>query len=217
MVTVANRIREKATAAFSRLRCPTSFKRHAFRGTGWFRPKNEEELSPGLITVHNFFDHDTGDLLSQPLPEFKVHSHFPTELRDGCSIHNVGVTPSLAERSAIFRLVSKCCKNRHATRGAVLHALIRSVQWLSSHRNHTTVGSNVIAVCIPKACVDKFDGTGTYTIVPGNPQDNQPTFLYVNAEGYMSAKFSPLFIGKSLTAPHDLIITQPFNDPPINW
>ena len=128
MSAVANRIRDKATAAFSRLRCPTILKRHAFRGTGWFRLKNEDEPSPGLITVHNLFDHETGNLLDQPLPEFKVHSYFPAELRGGCLIRNVGIDPSPVERSTIFRLVSKCCKNKHATRGAVLQALIRSVQ-----------------------------------------------------------------------------------------
>src|SRR5262249_8755533 len=53
MASVAQRVSDKATAAFRRLRLPARYKRHAFRGTGWFRLKNENWLSPGLITVHN--------------------------------------------------------------------------------------------------------------------------------------------------------------------
>jgi len=194
MSAVANHVRDKATVALSKIHCPSQFKRHAFRGTGWFRLKDEGWLSPGLITIHNSFDHTTGAFLDYPLPEFKVASFFPTELRGSCYMKNVGVTPTPAERATIFRLIRKCSKNPNATRGAVLHGLIRAVQWLSTHRGYTTIGSNVMAICIPKACVERFEGTGSYTFAGGNPQDTLPTFLYVNTDGFASSTFAPIFI-----------------------
>ncbi|GKS58195.1 hypothetical protein YTPLAS18_17220 [Nitrospira sp.] len=199
MRVVADRICHRATSAFQRLRCPIQFKRHAFRGTGWFRLKDEDWFSPGLITVHNYFDHNTGDPLPEPLGDFKVSSYFPTKLPGGCFIRNVGVTPSPAERAAIVKLVRKCAKNKNATRGAVLNALIQSVVWLSKNRAYRTIGSSVMAICLPRTCVEQFDGTGAYAMAPGMPQDSCPTFLYATTNQAIRVGFAPIFVGKRTT------------------
>jgi hypothetical protein len=195
MAAVARRVADKATVAFRRLNCESRFKRHAFRGTGWFRLKNEDWFSPGLITVHNAFDHNTGHWLSQPLNEFKVASYFPSKLPGGCFIRNVGVTATAEERSAVMRLVRKCANHPKATKRAVLDALVMAVQWLSKHRNYKTIGPSLMAICLPRSCVEKLDGTGAFVMFTGKPEDSAPTFLYVPAKGTTPISFGPIFVG----------------------
>jgi hypothetical protein len=193
MAAVAQRVRDKATAAFRRIRLPSRYKRHAFRGTGWFRLKNEDWLSPGLITVHNAFDHETGGWLNDSLPEFRVASYFPSKLPGGCFIRNVGVTPSERERDAIVRLVRKCATHRNATTSTVLDALVMVVQWLSKHRQYERIGPGLMVVCLPRSSVEKSDDR-TFTFSAGKPNDSTPTFFYVPAKGATPITFGPIFV-----------------------
>jgi hypothetical protein len=192
MAAVAQRVSDKATTAFRRLRLVPRYKRHAFRGTGWFRLKNESWLSPGLITIHNAFDHETGGWLNDPLPEFRVASYFPSKLPGGCFIRNVGVTRSEQERGAIVRLVRKCAKHRNATTRTVLDALVMAVQWLSKHRRYETIGPGLMAVCLPQSSAEKADKT--FTFLAGKPNDSTPTFFYVSAKGATRIMFGPIFV-----------------------
>jgi len=194
LAAVARRIADRATEAFRWLNYESRFKRHAFRGTGWFRLKNEDSYSPGLITVHNAFDHKTGCWLPQPLNEFKVASYFPSKLPGDCLIRNVGMTPTAHERSAIVRLVRKCASHPKATTLAVLDAIVMAVQWLSKHRRYKTIGSSFMAICLPRSCVEKFDGTGGFIMLAGKPEDSAPSFYYVPAEGAAPIFFGPIFV-----------------------
>jgi len=130
MAKVAERIRSAASAAFRSL--SRKDRHHAFQGAGWFRlDEDEGRLSPGIITVHNAIDEQTGQWVSEPFDEFRTATQFPLRFEGGCVLNSVGVPVTAREKNAVVRLVRKCVKNRKSTPAAVVKALIMSMKWLS--------------------------------------------------------------------------------------
>lgn len=130
MAQVTERIRTAASMAFRSL--SKKYRHHAFQGAGWFRLKGEEDrLSPGIITVHNSIDEQTGGWLSESFDEFRTATQFPSKLVGGCVLNSVGVIPTAPEKDAVVRLIRKCVKHRTSTPATVINALIISMRWLS--------------------------------------------------------------------------------------
>jgi hypothetical protein len=179
MAVVAERIRVKATAAF--LPLPRISRRHAFQGVGWLRLKGEQHLSPGLITVHNGIDEQTGSWLREALPEFRTSVQFPSSFPGGCILNSVGVTPTPQEKDAIVRLVRKCVKHRRSTPAAVVKSLIISVRWLNGR--HPRIGNSILALSIPKQSVDTWEQTGSSLLLAAPPNDSTATFTYASPQG----------------------------------
>jgi hypothetical protein len=182
MAMVAERILSAATAAF--LLLPGNIRHHAFQGVGWFRLKGENRLGPGIITVHNCIDEQTGTWSAEPFEQFRTSTQFPTSLPAGCVLHSVGVMPSTAEKNAIVRLVRKCVKHRHSTPATVLQSLTMSVRWLS--RRHTRIGKNLLALSIPKRSVEEWERTGSMPLLAGLPNEFTATFAYVSPQGTLT-------------------------------
>lgn len=192
MSQVACQIRDAATEDFGRMRLPSQYKYQAFQGAGWFRLKGEEHLCPGIVTIDNGIDHQTGSWLPAPMSEFRVSSQFPSKMPGECVLNSVGFTPSIQEKSAIVRLLRKCVKHRRATPHAVQHALIISMRWLSSR--NPTIGPGLMAVCLPKKSVEKSERTGQLMMLASAPNESTPTFVYVSATG-LTTWFGPHFVG----------------------
>lgn len=192
MAQIARRIKDAATQEFVRMNLPAQFKYHAFQGAGWFRLKGEDYLRPGTIVIDNGFDHRTWTALPSPLAEFRVSTSFPEKMRGECVLSSIGFVPSAEEKAAIVRLVRKCVKHRHSTFRTVLHALINSMRWLSSR--HWSIGPGLMAVCLPKKCVQILEESGQVMMLAGPPTDYAATFLYVSATGSTTI-FGPHFVG----------------------
>jgi hypothetical protein len=182
MAQVAERIRTAASVAFRWLRhVPPKYRRHAFQGVGWFRLKGESQLSPGIITIHNALDEQTGLWLDEPSEEFHTSTQFPSSLPGSCILNSVGVTPTAQEKGAIVRLVRKCVKHRTSTPTTVFKALIISMRWLS--RRHPRIGDSLLAVSLPKQSVETWERTGRTVLLASPPNDLTATFSYVSPRG----------------------------------
>src|SRR4029453_12243544 len=167
MSAVTERVRDAATAAFRQLHAPPELKRHAFRGVGWFRLPGEDWLSPGLVTVHNSYDQQTGESLSVALPEFKVAHFFSYKLPGGLFIKAVSVNPTDAERAAVWRHVHKAVRHKKATTKSVGAALISAFRWLSGR--HVEIGGSLMLICIPQKAAQNVESTGKIHIRKGSP------------------------------------------------
>jgi hypothetical protein len=182
MAQVAERIRSAASAAFRSL--PRKYRHHAFQGAGWFRLQGEEQLSPGIMMIHNGVDEQTGGWLVEPLEEFRTATQFPSSLPGGCILNSVGVVASAAEKDAVVRLLRKCVKHRSSTPATVHKALIISMRWLSSR--HPTIGNSLLAVSLPKHSVEEWQRTGLTTLIAALPNNSTATFTYVSPQGSLT-------------------------------
>jgi hypothetical protein len=192
MAQVTHRIKERATRDFQQLNIASRFKHHAFQGVGWFRLKGEDWLSPGVITIDNAIDHQTGTWLAEPRVEFQVTTQFPSKLPGSCILNSVGLPPSAEEKNAVVRLVRKCAKHPRTTCRTVLHSLIISLRWLSSR--HSQIGHGLMAICLPKRSVEESERTGHMLMIAGPPSDLISSFVYVSATG-SAVTFGPHFVG----------------------
>jgi hypothetical protein len=182
MAQVAERIRSAATAAFRTL--PKQYRHHAFQGSGWFRLQGEKGLSPGIITVHNSIDEQTGQWVSEPFDEFRTATQFPSKLDGGCVLNSVGVMPTASEKDAVVRLIRKCVKHRTSTPATVVKGLIISVRWLSGR--HERVGNSILAVTLPKKSVENWERTGRSMLLAAPPNDSTATFTSASRQGSLS-------------------------------
>lgn len=178
MAEVAERIRSAASEAFRRMPNRAA---HAFQGVGWFRLKGENRLSPGIITIHNCLDEQTGLWLGEPSKDFRILTQFPSSLPGSCILNSVGVTPTARDKSAVLRLVRKCVKHRTSTPATVLKALIVSMRWLS--RRYVRIGKSLLAVSLPKNSVEEWERTGRFMLLAAPPNDLTATFTYVSPRG----------------------------------
>jgi hypothetical protein len=191
MAQVACRIKERATLVFRQLNLPVQFKRQAFQGVGWFRLKGEDWYSPGIVTIDNAIDHQTGSWLTHPLPEFQVTTRFPSKLPGGFILDSIGITPSAEEKNAVFRLAHKCVKHRRSTPRTIVHSLIVALRWLSSR--HAQIGLGLMVVVLPKRSVERSEESGHMFMVAGAPNEFTPSFVYVSATG-LTTQIGPHFV-----------------------
>ena len=183
MAQVAERIRSAASTAFRLL--PREYRHHAFQGTGWFRLKGEEDrLSPGIITVHNSLDEQTGGWLNESFDEFRTWTQFPSALLGGCVLNSVGVVPTAPEKDAVVRLIRKCVKHQNSTPATVLKALIISMRWLSSR--HQRIGKSILAISLPKNSVENWERTVRSMLRAGPPNDSTATFISASPQGSLT-------------------------------
>jgi hypothetical protein len=193
MGAVTKRIRDRATDAFR-----GSSHRHAFQGVGWFRNKgSEERWSPGVVEIDNGIDRNTGGWLSAPRQDFSYATYFPTTFPGGFYSRSVGVTPSVREKSAVWRLLRKCVKHRQTTSRLVVHALILSLRWL--HERHPEIGQSLLVVSLPRRAVEALAQTGNFVMMAGPPNDQMSTFQYVSATGGVTT-FGPHFASEGHVA-----------------
>lgn len=190
MAQVAERIRERATADFRRLRIQPRYKRHAFQGVGMFRLRGETDLSPGIVTIDNAIDHENGNWLAEPLREFQVKTQFPEKFPGGCVLNSVGVVPSSAEKSTVLRLVQKCVNHRHSTALTIVHSLVMSLRWLSGR--HPPIGPGLMVVRLSRERVERIEHSRHMWMLAGED------FTYVSATG-LTSYFGPHFVfGRSV-------------------
>jgi hypothetical protein len=192
MAQVAERIRSAATTSFQQL--PMRI-RHAFQGIGWFRLQGEDWLSPGIITIHNGIDEQTGRWLVGPVEEFRTARQFPSSFPGGCILNSVGVVPSAAEKDAVVRLVRKCVKHQTSAPATVHKALIMAMRWLGSR--HSTVGNSLLAVSLPKRSVEEWERTGKTTLLAALPNNSTATLTYVSPQGSLTW-FGPHIAGEGV-------------------
>jgi hypothetical protein len=179
MAAVAERIRLAATATFRPL--PKRSRHHAFQAVGWFRLSGEQQLSPGIITIHNCIDEQTGLWLPEAFAEFRTSTQFPSSFPGGCVLNSIGVMPTPEERDAIIRLVRKCVKHRRSTPATVVQALIISAGWLSGR--HPRIGNSILALCMPKRSVEEWERTRSFGLMAAPPNDMTATFSSASPRG----------------------------------
>jgi hypothetical protein len=192
MAAKTERVRQRAHVEVRRLPLPGHLKRHAFQGVGWFRLRPEGWLSPGLIWIHNTFDHQTGEFLSTALPEFRVASFFPFKLPGGYLLKHVGFDPTQSERSAVCRLIHKAVRHRRSTLKTVMDGLILSFRWLST-RHPDRIGASLMALCLPRRSVELFQETHRLPVLMGPPDDTAATFVYISSTG-SKVSFGPIVV-----------------------
>ncbi len=178
---VANRIAERASSDFSKIRLPAKLKRQVFQCVGWFKCAGERGLSPGIIYIYNALDPVTGDWLDQALPEFKVTVDIPTEYRAGSYLSSVGIDPTDEQKLSISRLMRKCIRHKNATFRAAEKGLIISVHWLSTL--YSQIGSSLMVSYLPKKSAENYEKTGKSTIFAGPAGKDVPSFFYVSGTG----------------------------------
>lgn len=191
MAEVAERIRARATHAFTSMTIPKAYKRHAFQAVGWFQLRGEKESTPGIVVVHNALDEKTGSWLSEPLEEFCISTQFPTHFPGGCILNSVGVVPSAQEKSAVLRLARKALKRRDIAPNAILRALVESMTWLSGR--HQEIGRGLMIVRLYRKASDEAAATGMHMAIAGAIDSKLPTFFYVSATG-LTTHFGPHFV-----------------------
>jgi hypothetical protein len=192
MREVAERIQARATMAFSRLNVPTQSKRHAFQGVGFFRLLGESQDTPGVITIDNAIDKESGEWLKEALPTFQIKTHFQRLFPGKCFLTSVGVMPSQPERRAILRHVLRPLKHRNATDRAVTHALANAVRWISTR--HSAVGAGMMAIKLMKDRIDAADQSGNYSMRAGED------FVYISASGHTRVFGPNLVFGRMVMA-----------------
>lgn len=194
MAQVAERIRVAATEAFAKLTCPAAVKRHAFQGVGWFRLKGESAFTPGIITIDNAVDHQTGTWLPEAKDEFMIVTQFPTRLPGSCILNSVGKSLNPHEKRAVVRFVRKCVKHRSSTPSVVGSSLVTSLQWLSSrYEPDSPIGKGLMLVSLPRRSVEHSETSGHVLLLASTPSKTNQTFLYVSATGSVTY-FGPHFV-----------------------
>ena len=193
-----DRIKSRANSEFHKLNIPKQFKRHAFQAVGWFRMKTKGVYKPGIVTIHNALDHNTGNWLPEARPEFSVDARIRGKKDPKLIIRSVGVNPTNKENEVIFRNMRKISKHSSTNIGTVENAFISSLRWLSSR--HKEIGPGLISICLPKNAVEQIDKTGDVLILAGSPLENKPTFNYISATNVKEI-FGPIAVlgGSSFT------------------
>jgi hypothetical protein len=161
MAVVARSIRDEATKDFKRMTFASRYKRHAFQGAGWFSNPDGPGLRPGIITIENALDPDTGDWLRYARPIFALKTEFPKLRRAQLYLTAVGLRPADHERGAVYQLVRKCVHRRERRQEAVLHAMILSMRWLHQrYEPNSPIGPNLMAVSLPRVAAERLAQTG---------------------------------------------------------
>jgi len=184
---ICDHVQATATAAFEKLCVDAGLRRHAFQGVGWFRPRGETSLRPGVLTISNALSED-GRWLSSAAPTFTTRVLVPSDLPEGFLLESVGVDPSAAERRAIWRLVRRCARTR-AGAGAFLRAMIVAVRWLG--RRYAVIGPSLMAICLPKSAAEETERSGSFTAMASSPTDSRCTFLNIPPAGPRPISFGP--------------------------
>jgi hypothetical protein len=181
MAVVAERIRSTASRVFRPL--PRRSRHHAFQGVGWFRLKGEQQLSPGLITIHNCIDEQTGLWVHEAFPEFRTSVHFPSSFPRRFILNSIGETPTDQDKGAVAYLLHRVVKHRRSTPERIIIRLIVSVKWLSER--YPRIGNSVLAVSIPKHSVEEEERTGRSFLLAAPPNDRTATFISASPSGGM--------------------------------
>lgn len=184
MGKISRKIRDEATSAFRRMNLASRYKRHAFQGAGWFSDPKRPALRPGTVTVHNALESGTLAWLPYARPSFELVTNFPQIGRAQFHLSSVGLTPTPAEKEAVYKLVRKCVHRRLRRQESVLYALVFSMRWLHNrYQPNSPIGPNMMAVSLPKIAAEHVAQTGEFMAVAGGPVAGTTTFLDINISG----------------------------------
>lgn len=184
MGAISRKIRDEATSAFKLMNFASRYKRHAFQGAGWFSDPERPTLRPGIVTIHNALESGTLAWLPYARTSFDLVTNFPRIGSAQFHLTSVGLTPTPAERGAIFQLVRKCVHRRLRRQESILNALVLSMRWLHNrYQPNSPIGPNVMAVSLPKVAAERVAKTGEFMALAGGPVAGTATFLDINISG----------------------------------
>lgn len=195
---ICTHIKNQATADFKKMRFATIYKRHAFQAVGWFLFDEEPRIRAGVVTIENAINSETNDWLDHARSSFDLGFRTPKLNRAQFYLTSVGLRPTTAERSAVYKLIQKCVHRRVRRHELILHAMIISMRWLHQIREpNSPIGANLMAVAIPRIAVEKAMSTGESMLLCSGPINEVATFIEVHANGNTS-RVGPNFVHEGI-------------------
>ena len=185
--TAGEILRDRATQAFTNL--PPSTRRHVFVITGWGQFKKSLGLRPHVGVISNYLDSDW-----RPLPDSRPTFDFTTRVlnEDGPVYWAAFGHPLGQDRYQTFtrnmnRLVTRDIGPREA-----LRLLVEEI--VSTSSRQSTVGSKILALSIPKQCVEKQLESGSSTMMAIPPTRETVTFAYFQPGYSELQQYGPTFV-----------------------
>ncbi|HEX6052487.1 MAG TPA: hypothetical protein VFZ21_24655 [Gemmatimonadaceae bacterium] len=185
---VCDHIARRATEAFANLRIDRRLSRHAFIGVGWTARIGSAALHPTLCTISNAID-GSGEWKPLADPSFTLQVNNWDRFGAGFGIAAAGQTLRREEKYAMWRLIRRCVKKGTGP-PAILRALVIAMNYSATKYN--SVGRSLMALCMPRAAVERFMETGEAIFLAGVPLTEQNTFRYLRPGG-SPVTYGPLF------------------------
>lgn len=169
--TAGKIIRDRATQAFSKL--PPSTRRHVFVMAGWAQFKKFPGLRPHVGVISNYLDSDW-----RPLPDSRPTFDFTTRVlnEDGPVYWAAFGQPLGEDRYHAFTRNMNRLVTRDIGPAEALRLLVDEI--LSTSSRQPTVGSRILALSIPKQCVERQLNSGSSSMKGLPPTRENVTFAY---------------------------------------
>jgi len=214
---IVETIRNKATECFKNIPWPQKIKRHAFVGAGWTRESKDAPLSPTIVLISNF--QSKGGVLDEAEDEFQIWNSPKFLKSDKHFLLVTGSHPTSTEEKEfrkkyiheLNRNLKRCVAKKVSPQLLMVILVIAVRQFASRYE---PVGKSLMAVCLPKASVERKDSRKF--ILSSLPTPGAPTFLYIPGDFYKGIHFAPIFVfpGTSMMTEFKII---PISGPVSNW
>lgn len=190
LAAVAERIRSEATTAFARMTvADIRWTRHAFVGIGWGTYRGETQLEPILVTISNALSAE-GEWEIIPSDQFRTSLNQWGATLASFSIAAAGQSITNSEKKAIWRYIRRVVR-KGAPPTAMIRALSDCRLWIA--KRYSSVGAGLLAMCIPKAAVERQRATGQILALTGPPGDDYASFVYRPSDGANLVIYGPHF------------------------
>jgi hypothetical protein len=171
--TASRVLQERATNAF--MHVPPEFRAQIFLIAGWWQYENPPGLRAHFFTITNLHDR-TGRPLAEPSATFTSLLRVLRDEED--LLLRVMGQPLREERHLellrnVRRLVS-----REIGPKETLRLLVDEIVNTSLRESNKTVGTKILACCVPRQSAERLFQTGHYTMLAKQPDENVVTFTY---------------------------------------
>lgn len=195
---VVTEVQRRATVAFQAMPWDPTYRRHAFVGVGWATHGSAPNRLPTIVTISNALGPD-GRWRARPADEFAVEATVGLPAGRPFLIRPAGAELRRDERRLLEREVSRCVK-RGAPAGAFLYTLAMAIGRV--HHRVQGVGQHLMALCIPRAAVERprqlvVDGIPGTLVLSGMPTEHTSdmvTFAYMRPGEATGVWYSPLIV-----------------------
>lgn len=184
--TVASKLRESATAAFSSHGSRYS---HAFMGIGWAPLGEGDELHPFVARVSNFHDKE-GNRLSGPRRSFVARISYSTFSERFC-VASVGQTLDNSKLKMLIRTIRRGLARGMGQQGT-MRLLADSIRDVANRE--ASVGKNLLAACYPVGAVDQNELMPS-VVIKGEPREDEVSFHDLRHGAAPSTLYRPHIVG----------------------
>ena len=180
-------VKDRATAAFQRLRCPLALKSHAFIAVGWDQRPDDSRWLPWICWISNSMD-DRGRWVLPPRDEFEAFSSLllPARGKKALVLSVVGQRLKRDEHRALMRDLRRYV-DHDVSPGAVSDRLVAQVRQVAARTQ--TVSDEVMVNAIP-LLPEKFV-SGELSALSARPTLDSLTFSYIPAGQEVEVELGP--------------------------